>query len=41
VEKAGQSLGEQVMETFFIMLGLVAFSALVIYAFLFEPRLGQ
>jgi hypothetical protein len=28
------------METFFITLGVIAFSALVIFAFVIEPRLG-
>ena len=29
------------METFFITLGVAAFSALVVYAFVIEPRLGR
>jgi len=31
----------KVMETFFITLGVIAFSALVVYAFVIEPRLGH
>jgi hypothetical protein len=39
VEDVDQSLGVQVMETFFIALGLVALSAAVVFLFVIEPRM--
>jgi Mn2+/Fe2+ NRAMP family transporter len=36
--RSGLTLGVQVMETFFISLAVVVFSAFVVWAFVIEPR---